>query len=78
MSRIAKTPDAMTDPQHHRCEIPCVHCGLPTPCVGDFDPTRVFCCSGCRQAYELIHGWGLDDFYAIRDRTGGSTGLFSK
>ncbi|MCA9140320.1 MAG: heavy metal translocating P-type ATPase metal-binding domain-containing protein, partial [Planctomycetales bacterium] len=49
-----------------------------TPCVGDFDPTRVFCCSGCRQAYELIHGWGLDDFYAIRDRTGGSTGLFSK
>jgi Cu2+-exporting ATPase len=28
----------------------------------------VFCCSGCRGAYDLINGWGLGDFYALRDQ----------
>lgn len=73
-----KPPDATAISQHQRCEIPCVHCGLPTVCDSADDPVRVFCCSGCRQAYDLIHGWGLDDYYAIRDRTGGATGQFSK
>lgn len=30
-----------------------------------------FCCEGCRGAYHLIHGWGLEDYYALRDREGG-------
>ncbi len=37
------------------------------------DPGQVFCCSGCQAAYALIHGWGLEDFYALRrqmQRTG--------
>ncbi|WP_434092514.1 heavy metal translocating P-type ATPase [Roseiconus lacunae] len=51
-----------------RCELPCVHCGLATPCRSDTDPNDVFCCNGCRQAYQLIHGWGLDAYYAIRDQ----------
>lgn len=55
-----------------------MHCGLPTFCRSDDDIGKVFCCSGCRQAYELIHGWGLDDYYAIRDQTNGATGLFSR
>ncbi len=48
--------------------LPCVHCGLATPCADDADPASVFCCNGCRGAYQLIHGWGLDDFYALRDQ----------
>lgn len=54
-------------------ELPCVHCGLPTPCDSGCSPKQVFCCSGCRQAYQLIHGWGLDQFYSLRDQTGGSS-----
>ena len=48
--------------------LPCVHCGLATPCADDADPTSLFCCNGCLGAYQLIHGWGLDDFYALRDQ----------
>lgn len=48
--------------------LPCVHCKQPTKCLTTDDPGAIFCCSGCRSAYELIHGWGLDAFYAIRDQ----------
>ena len=47
---------------------PCVHCGQATDCLASYDAQRVFCCSGCRSAYELIHGWGLDEFYALREQ----------
>ena len=47
---------------------PCVHCGQATDCLASDDAQRVFCCSGCRSAYELIHGWGLDEFYALREQ----------
>ncbi|MGB7328009.1 MAG: heavy metal translocating P-type ATPase metal-binding domain-containing protein [Rubripirellula sp.] len=60
------------DDQVRRVELDCIHCGLPTPCMSDTDPTTVFCCNGCRGAYELIHGWGLDDYYALRDQVSGS------
>lgn len=29
---------------------------------------RVFCCAGCLGAYQLIQGWGLEDFYALADQ----------
>ena len=47
----------------------CVHCGLSVPAGrrGGEDELS-FCCDGCRGAYELIHGWGLDEFYALRDQ----------
>jgi P-type Cu2+ transporter len=51
-----------------RIELPCVHCGLPTVCTADANREKVFCCNGCQGAYELIHGWGLDDYYALRDQ----------
>lgn len=47
---------------------PCTHCGL-SMAVAPETPIEqpVFCCPGCHGAYELIHGWGLSDFYALRD-----------
>lgn len=47
---------------------PCTHCGLATT-VSCATPVGqpVFCCKGCLGAYELINGWGLADFYALRD-----------
>lgn len=77
MSQTTESPANSSDAQPPRCEVPCIHCGLPTVCGRDDDPQKVFCCSGCRQAYDLIHGWGLDDYYAIRDRAGGSANLFA-
>ncbi len=47
---------------------PCIHCGQSTESLVSEDAQRVFCCSGCRSAYELIHGWGLDEFYALREQ----------
>lgn len=49
--------------------LPCVHCGEPTPCVVGANAEEVFCCNGCRGAYELIQGLGLEDFYALRDQS---------
>lgn len=49
-------------------ELPCVHCGEVTLCASEQDPEQVFCCSGCLGAYQLIHGWGLEDFYALREQ----------
>ncbi len=47
----------------------CSHCGLPVP-AGLLDPhsDSQFCCSGCRVAYEVIRGSGLEQFYRIRER----------
>lgn len=57
-------------PKKASVTLPCVHCDLPTPVSSDCDPERVFCCSGCRGAYDLIHGWGLAEFYDLRDQIG--------
>ncbi len=58
-------PAAATQPAETQ---PCIHCGLPTLCDVGTPPERVFCCAGCLGAYQLIHGWGLEDFYALRDQ----------
>ena len=47
--------------------LPCIHCGTETAVV-DCSTDKVFCCNGCRAAYQLIGDWGLSDFYALRDR----------
>lgn len=46
--------------------VPCAHCGLPAPPPNEHDELS-FCCNGCQGAYQLIHGWGLEDYYALRD-----------
>ena len=43
----------------------CLHCGLPTHADAEF------CCSGCAQVHAFLAGSGLDDFYDLRERTGG-------
>ncbi|GAA5510520.1 heavy metal translocating P-type ATPase [Novipirellula caenicola] len=55
-----------TDPLQTGQTVECVHCGLPAP-KPDNDSAPAFCCNGCKGAWELIHGWGLEDYYALRD-----------
>lgn len=56
--------------------VPCSHCGLPAPAPPADHPNQpTFCCNGCRGAYELIHGWGLEDYYALRDTLSPGGGL---
>jgi Cu2+-exporting ATPase len=50
--------------------VACAHCGLPAPRAED-PRMPSFCCHGCRGAYELIRGWGLEEYYALRDSLGG-------
>ncbi|SMP54523.1 Cu2+-exporting ATPase [Neorhodopirellula lusitana] len=47
---------------------PCIHCGEPTDSDTEQPAEEIFCCNGCRGAYELIHGWGLEGFYGLRDQ----------
>src|ERR1043165_1585079 len=47
--------------------VPCTHCGLPT--AGSDAHAQVFCCHGCRAAYALITGSGLQDYYRLRTTT---------
>ncbi|GAB5403080.1 MAG: heavy metal translocating P-type ATPase metal-binding domain-containing protein [Aureliella sp.] len=61
-------PERVNDEGASQVMLPCVHCGEPTHCAADQDPSQVFCCSGCLGAYQLIHGWGLEDFYALREQ----------
>src|SRR6056297_2678699 len=69
-SSVASAPDAADqDDPSARHQRPCTHCGLPTPTNDPDSDQPLFCCAGCHGAYELIHGWGLDDYYALRDRT---------
>ena len=51
----------------------CLHCGLPTRTRDESS----FCCPGCRGAYDLIHGWGLDAFYDLRDASTAASSLES-
>lgn len=60
------------NPRQHRMR-PCIHCGEPTPSEAEQPADEIFCCHGCRGAYELIHGWGLESYYGLRDQL--NTGL---
>ena len=47
----------------------CSHCGLPVPAgLIEDDAELQFCCSGCRVAYDVIHGAGLDGYYDLKKR----------
>ena len=47
-------------------EVICSHCQLPVP-SGLVRPgaPQQFCCHGCESAYQLIHGCGLEAYYAM-------------
>ncbi|MEO5362334.1 MAG: heavy metal translocating P-type ATPase [Magnetococcus sp. DMHC-8] len=45
----------------------CYHCGLPAhPAAVIREDDRVFCCAGCRGAWQMIQGMGLADYYQHR------------
>ncbi|MDR0453546.1 MAG: heavy metal translocating P-type ATPase [Deferribacteraceae bacterium] len=57
----------------------CKHCGLPAPdgTAGDF------CCPGCESAWNIIHRFGLEDYYARRSgvyttRIGGNVSVIEE
>lgn len=52
--------------------VACAHCTLPVP-AGLVEPEKdqQFCCHGCAAAYEIIHGCGLERFYALHRATDG-------
>ncbi|WP_020676360.1 heavy metal translocating P-type ATPase [Geopsychrobacter electrodiphilus] len=50
----------------------CVHCGLPISPLDlvtetSADQTFLFCCQGCRGAWLIIRGAGLDSFYSRKE-----------
>ena len=42
----------------------CLHCGLPVP--DNSAGGQEFCCAGCRAAYGLVRGMGLESYYQRR------------
>jgi len=52
--------------QHTTCD----HCG--DPCTDDTisSGSSVFCCTGCRTVYQLLHEHSLDSYYKYSDRPG--------
>lgn len=46
--------------------VECLHCGQDIVVLGP----RGFCCSGCEAVYSLLHGDGLQQYYALRDGRG--------
>ena len=65
---IQTAPESCPDACDTRT-LPCVHCGEATTVGLDQHPESVFCCSGCRGAFELIRGWNLEQFYELRGQS---------
>jgi Cu2+-exporting ATPase len=50
--------------------VACAHCGLLVPLgLIEEGAERQFCCRACAAAFEIIHGCGLERYYALRERT---------
>jgi Cu2+-exporting ATPase len=50
----------------------CFHCGLPVPAGASFGfaegaSYRAFCCAGCEAVSRAIAGFGLEDYYRLRE-----------
>lgn len=53
----------------------CAHCHLPVPAgLVEPDAQRQFCCEACRTVYAVIHGCGLERYYALRESLAQATG----
>lgn len=70
-TELLSPPDVAAEAPVSAASPACSHCGLPVP-AGLVEPgaAEQFCCHGCRTAYEVIRGCGLDRYYALRERTG--------
>ncbi|MFK7959514.1 MAG: heavy metal translocating P-type ATPase [Phycisphaerales bacterium] len=58
-------------------DVACDHCGLPVPPSLVAASGASFCCEGCRSVWQVLHGCGLEQYYALRDRAGGAPELGS-
>ncbi len=47
----------------------CAHCSLPVPAGRVPAHGDAFCCTGCEAAYAAIRSCGLEEFYALREKT---------
>ena len=55
-------------PARGSASVSCSHCGLPVPSgLLERGSAEQYCCAGCRTAYAVIHGCGLDRYYALRE-----------
>ncbi len=64
-SMIAARARVVADNAH------CAHCGDRVPRgMVERDTSLPFCCTGCRAVYQVIHGCGLDRYYAVRREAG--------
>jgi len=54
-------------PARAQRESQCAHCGLPVS-AARFEPLdeAQFCCDGCRSVFAIVHGAGLEEYYAQR------------
>jgi P-type Cu2+ transporter len=68
-----KIADRVSDAQRSAVDILCAHCGLPVP-RGLIEVGRgeQFCCHGCEAVYRVIHQMGLDSYYRLKQRRGGT------
>ena len=50
----------------------CTHCDEPAVAgiTSSLDPSKVFCCAGCKTVYEVLNDIGLDEYYNIKERAG--------
>ncbi len=67
--------NAMTSPTTgvlRSAPVTCDHCALDVPAgLIERDAKLQFCCHGCRAAYDIIHGNGLERYYRVRQESGG-------
>jgi Cu2+-exporting ATPase len=68
--RTVESTKTLTAPQSaDSLELPCEHCGLPVPAgLIERGTGLQFCCSGCRVAFDIIQGSGLERYYRLRER----------
>lgn len=50
--------------------LPCKHCGTECPDKSISLGENIFCCSGCKTVYEILHQNNLDDFYNMEEGAG--------
>jgi heavy metal translocating P-type ATPase len=67
-----QTPGANCSSGYHLRQTQCLHCGdelVPSTTVESNG--KLFCCTGCRSVYELLHQLGLDDYYRLKETLNG-------
>lgn len=63
----SQADDMINDPTSIAQTIRCDHCQLSVPSgLIEPDEPHQFCCHGCKSVWNVLHGAGLDGYYAVR------------